>query len=229
MTGGRILAASLLVRALAVPASLAQAPPPGPPDTSSATDAPDPAATTPATETETTATAKKKESGRRPNRAVPIDLDVIALKVARYPDNPYLLNELGNQYLKIGRRLEAEQRYKEAVDSDPEFAAAWNNLGVVRAALQKPMGSEEAYRRALKIQPNYALAWYNLGSNLDSQRRYEEAVKAYEKAFVLDRSLLDVKKNPIVTANKLTAWVAAQTYIDRGGTVLFPIESSYPK
>src|SRR5262245_65975409 len=40
-----------------------------------------------------------KTPARKPNPAVPLDLDVIARKVARYPDNPYLLNEMGNQLL----------------------------------------------------------------------------------------------------------------------------------
>src|SRR5882672_5532433 len=38
---------------------------------------------------------------RKPNRAVPLDVDVLSEKVARYPNNPYLMNELGNRLLAI--------------------------------------------------------------------------------------------------------------------------------
>jgi len=170
----------------------------------------------------------KHEPARRPNRAQPLGLAVISEKVARYPDNPYLLNEMGNLLLKEGRRLDAEERYLKAVELDDQFAAAWNNLGIVRSALGNKSEAETALRTAVEVQPNYALAWYNLGTVLDAEQHYEQAVKAYERAFVLDPGLLNVKKNPQVVSNKLIAWVAAQTYIDRGGSVYFPIESSYP-
>ncbi|HYV85227.1 MAG TPA: tetratricopeptide repeat protein [Patescibacteria group bacterium] len=165
---------------------------------------------------------------RKPNRAVPLDVDVLSEKVARYPNNPYLMNELGNRLLSIGRRQEAEDWFEKAVDEDEEFAAAWNNLGVVRWTLGHPSSAESAYREALRIQPTYALAWYNLGVVLDAQNKYDEAIKSYEKAFVLDPGLLDVKKNPQVVSNHRIPAVMSQTYIDRGGTVVFPTESSYP-
>jgi tetratricopeptide (TPR) repeat protein len=190
--------------------------------------APPPSATTtPATAAPGRPEAKH-EPARRPNRAQPLGLAVISEKVARYPDNPYLLNEMGNLLLKEGRRLEAEERYMKAVELDDQFAAAWNNLGIVRSALGNRTEAETALRTAVEVQPNYALAWYNLGTVLDAEQHYEQAVKAYERAFVLDPGLLNVKKNPQVVSNKLIAWVAAQTYIDRGGSVYFPIESAYP-
>lgn len=166
---------------------------------------------------------------RKPDSAVPLDIDVLSEKLARHPDNPYLLNELGNLMLRQGRRLDAEARYLRAVKLDKNFAAAWNNLGVVRFALGKKTDAKLAYRKAVAIQPNYALAWYNLGVTLDSLNYYTQAIKAYERAFALDPGLLDVRKNPQVASNNRVPAVMAQTYIDRGGTVVFPVDSSYPQ
>jgi tetratricopeptide (TPR) repeat protein len=166
---------------------------------------------------------------RKPNHAVPVSLEILQEKLARYPDNPYLLNEVGNQLLLHGRRLDAETQFARAVKIDPESAAAWNNLGVVRLALDKNTEAATAYKKALKIQPNYALAWYNLGVALDRMDRYDEALQAYERAFVLDPGLLEVKKNPQIVANSKLAAVMSQTYLDRGGTVVFPLQSSYPR
>ena len=185
------------------------APPPAPPDDQAAKPQP------------------KKAPLHPPNRAVPLDIDVISQKVARYPNNAYLLNELGNLLLKKGRRPEAQERYEQAVEIDEKFAAAWNNLGVVRASRGLPEGAEHAYRKAIEIQPNYALAWYNLGVSLDAQGMYDDAIEAYEQAFILDRNLLDVKHNPQVITNRRLAAVACQYYMDMGGTVTYPIESSY--
>jgi tetratricopeptide (TPR) repeat protein len=170
-----------------------------------------------------------KPPARKPDSAVPLDIDILSEKLARHPDNPYLLNELGNLFLKQGRRKEAEARYARAVKLDKDFAAAWNNLGVVRYALGRKSEAKLAYRKAVAIQPNYALAWYNLGVVLDASNFYTEAIKAYERAFTLDPGLLDVRKNPQVASNNRIPAVMAQTYIDRGGTVVFPVDSSYPR
>jgi tetratricopeptide (TPR) repeat protein len=170
-----------------------------------------------------------KPPARKPDSAVPLDIDILSEKLARHPDNPYLLNEIGNLFLKQGRRKEAEARYARAVKLDKDFAAAWNNLGVVRYALGRKSEAKLAYRKAVAIQPNYALAWYNLGVVLDASNFYTEAIKAYERAFTLDPGLLDVRKNPQVASNNRIPAVMAQTYIDRGGTVVFPVDSSYPR
>lgn len=179
--------------------------------------------------TEPPAAPAPKPPARKPDSAVPLDIDILSEKLARHPDNPYLLNELGNLFLKQGRRKEAEARYARAVKLDKEFAAAWNNLGVVRYALGRKSEAKLAYRKAVALQPNYALAWYNLGVVLDASNFYTEAIKAYERAFVLDPGLLDVRKNPQVASNNRIPAVMAQTYIDRGGTVVFPVDSSYPQ
>lgn len=173
-------------------------------------------------------TETKDRATHRPNSAVPPSLDVIAAKVARYPGQPYLLNELGNALLLRGRRQEAETRYKQAVALDGRFAAAWNNLGVVRASMGKLSPAEEAYRKAVSIQPNYALALYNLGAVLDARNRYTEAIDAYRRAFVLDPGLLDVRQNPQVVSNRRIAAIAAQAYMEKGNTVVYPIDSAYP-
>lgn len=175
------------------------------------------------------AASTPKPPARKPDSAVPLDIDILSEKLARHPDNPYLLNELGNLFLKQGRRKEAEARYARAVKLDKDFAAAWNNLGVVRYALGRKSEAKLAYHKAVAIQPNYALAWYNLGVVLDASNFYTEAIKAYERAFALDPGLLDVRKNPQVASNNRIPAVMAQTYIDRGGTVVFPVDSSYPQ
>jgi tetratricopeptide (TPR) repeat protein len=227
---GLIIAVAILAGVLATTEARAQATPPAepakpdtPPAAAPPAAAPQPAASQPAARPDS-----PKAPLRKPNRAVPLDVDILSEKVARYPNNPYLMNELGVRLLAIGRRAEAEDWFEKAVDEDEDFAAAWNNLGVVRHTLGRPSSAESAYREALRIQPTYALAWYNLGVVLDAQDKYDEAIKAYEKSFVLDPGLLDVRKNPQVVSNRRIPAVMSQTYIDRGGTVVFPTESSYP-
>jgi Flp pilus assembly protein TadD len=161
--------------------------------------------------------------------AVPLGANVTAEKVARYPGQAVLLNELGNQLLQNGRPAEAEARYREAVRVDPDLAIAWNNLGVARAALGRHGGARSAYRQAIKLRPNYALAYYNLGAGYDTQGRYQKALRNYEKAIQLDRGMLDPRINPQILSNHHVPAILIQNYLDRGGTLFFPVESVYPK
>src|SRR5437867_7250746 len=157
---GLVIALSLVAGSLAGAEARAQAPPP---PEASKPETPPAAAPQPVARPES-----PKAPLQKPNRAVPLDVDVLSEKVARYPNSPYLMNELGNRLLAIGRRQEAEEWFEKAVDQDEDFAAAWNNLGVVRWTLGRPSSAESAYREALGIQPTYALAWYNLGVVLDA-------------------------------------------------------------
>ena len=164
-----------------------------------------------------------------PNRSVPVSLSVIAEKVARYPHNAFLLNEFGNQLLEAGRVNEAELRYRQAVDIDPQFVMAWNNLGVARSALGKLKGAKGAYERAVRISPTYALAYYNLGVAHDAMGHYEKAVKNYERAIQLDPGLLNPRNNPQIASNRHLPAVLLQAYMDRGGSFVQPIQSAYPR
>ena len=38
------------------------------------------------------------------------------------------------------------------------------------------------YRRAVELQPGYVTAWNNLGDALESQKKYAEALDAYNEA-----------------------------------------------
>ena len=56
----------------------------------------------------------------------------------------------------------AIEAFQRALRIDPEFAAAWPNLGNAYEAGQSAEAIE-AYQQALRIDPEDANAWYNLG------------------------------------------------------------------
>jgi len=166
--------------------------------------------------------------GTRLRKAVPLDLKTISEKAARHPGEPHLLNEYGNQLIRKGRVEEARAMYVRALRLDPRFAIGWNNLGVADAALGRLGRAAHAYRQAIRIAPDYAWAHYNLGAAYDSRGRYKKAILSYEKAYELDPTLLDVKVNPQIASNRHLPAILARWYLDRGGSVLLPVQSAYP-
>ncbi|MBL8734554.1 MAG: tetratricopeptide repeat protein [Planctomycetes bacterium] len=73
---------------------------------------------------------------------------------------------LGNCYYALRRRGDAATQFAAAIARAPEYAEAWNNLGIVRGELGDRDGAVAALREALLIVPHYADAHYNLAEAL---------------------------------------------------------------
>lgn len=58
------------------------------------------------------------------------------------------LSALGSANLRLGRLGQAEVLLRRAVELDPDFAPAWNNLGVVLMETGKTGEAAESFRRA---------------------------------------------------------------------------------
>ena len=58
------------------------------------------------------------------------------------------LSALGSANLRLGRLGQAERLMRRAVDTDPTFPAAWNNLGVILMEQGRTAEASEMFRRA---------------------------------------------------------------------------------
>ncbi len=58
------------------------------------------------------------------------------------------LSALGSANLRLGRLGQAERLLRRAVEEDPEFPAAWNNLGVILLETGQTGEAAEVFRRA---------------------------------------------------------------------------------
>ncbi len=76
------------------------------------------------------------------------------------------LSALGSANLRLGRLGQAERLLRRAVEADPDFSAAWNNLGVVLIETGRTPEATEVFRRAFatdsgrsqRILDNFRLA-----------------------------------------------------------------------
>lgn len=93
---------------------------------------------------------------------------------------------LGNCFYALRRRAEAGEQFEAAVRTAPDYAEAWNNLGIVRGETGDRDGAITALQRALELVPHYADAHYNCAEalavvgDLDGARRHWRAYLAYD-------------------------------------------------
>ena len=77
--------------------------------------------------------------------------------------------------------------YKKAIDSDPDYAEAYNNLGNAYLIKGEPDKAITTYKKAVAIRPDYANAHNNLAVTYCSKGNYESAIIHCDKAVALGR------------------------------------------
>jgi len=93
---------------------------------------------------------------------------------------PQLAFDLATLLTKLGKIAQAIERYLLAVELDPDYSEAWNNLGILQAQTGELRGACEAFRRALSITPEDPKLHYNLGDVLETMGFREEARKHWQ-------------------------------------------------
>ena len=120
---------------------------------------------------------------RRGNRSASLDLCRRAIE--RHPDAPeiYKAHYLAGYIHLEERRLElAEKAFLAAVEIEPSYAQAWNNLAYLQV-LKKDFGAAaQAYTRATTADPEFAEAHFNLGNIHLQQGALQKAGERYRAA-----------------------------------------------
>ncbi|RKY42214.1 MAG: hypothetical protein DRP85_03685 [Candidatus Makaraimicrobium thalassicum] len=117
-------------------------------------------------------------------------------RTLRYaPDSVRVHNNLGNAYLKAGRKEEAIASYKNALAVDPGYAEAYYNLGSVYVDTGRKEEAISLFKKAVMIDPDYAEAYYNLGNAYVDTGREKEAIAFYEKALEVDPDYAEAYNN----------------------------------
>jgi tetratricopeptide (TPR) repeat protein len=92
---------------------------------------------------------------------------------------------LGQAQMAVGRGLEAEQAYSQAIRLDGMDALARMGLGELKIATGRPQEAIHEYERALQRQPILVPALVGLGNALAILGRNAEALERYEQALAL--------------------------------------------
>jgi tetratricopeptide (TPR) repeat protein len=79
------------------------------------------------------------------------------------------------------KTLEAEKLYRQAIELDPHYCDAMNNLGYLLRQQGRIDETIEWYQKSLKVKPDNALVLNNLGIVYKSQNNWNEAIRVFEK------------------------------------------------
>ncbi len=108
---------------------------------------------------------------------------------AAYPFN------FGKTLLQLKRAREACEALERAAALDPDYADAYNELGLARAEAGSLEAAEAAFRKALSLQADYWEAHNNLGLLLHRLGRDEEATQSLRRALKIEPRSPEVLRN----------------------------------
>jgi len=102
---------------------------------------------------------------------------------------------LGNINRRLGAFGEAEQCCHQALNIQPNNAAAHHALGAILQCRGNMNDAVAHYRQAISLQPDFANTHYFLGNALRESGRLEEAATSYRKAVQLQPDFLEALGN----------------------------------
>lgn len=102
------------------------------------------------------------------------------------PAAPIPWNNIGVHWLNLGELQRAEPALRRAIDTGPEFVAAYYNYGLLLFKQNRPAEAVSSYEYALLLDPDYP-ADYNLALALQHAGETARAEEAY---------LAAIRKNP---------------------------------
>jgi hypothetical protein len=105
--------------------------------------------------------------------------------VAVTEDNAMAHHNLGVALQRLGRIDEAARHYQAALNADPRYVEAMNNLAGVLTLRQRFEESEALLRRAILLRPGFAKAHYMLAVNFFYRSRYDESWAEVDRARAL--------------------------------------------
>jgi tetratricopeptide (TPR) repeat protein len=103
-----------------------------------------------------------------------------------YPNDASLAYKLAIALDGAGDTEQERTVLEKAVQIDPDFALAQNQLGYLASRGGDTAAAEEHFRQAVRASPGYTQAWVSLAATLGMESRFSEAQEAIASALRLD-------------------------------------------
>jgi tetratricopeptide (TPR) repeat protein len=129
-------------------------------------------------------------------------LDKAKQWMSQFPNSVTLHSMCGAAHAGLGHIEAAIESYKSALNINPSYAEAHNNLGKLYYNMgigQQIRGESEAaignFKKSLKIVPNHAQSYLNMGNAQKSKGDLEAAIGSYRQALHLKSDYMDAYYN----------------------------------
>jgi tetratricopeptide (TPR) repeat protein len=111
------------------------------------------------------------------------------------PARPTLNLVLANCRMSLGQFDKAVETYKTSLALDPNYAAAYNNLGIALARTGQPAAAVTEYQKAILLKPDFAEAHNNLGITYSEGGQVGPAIPEFREAIRLEPSFAEPHYN----------------------------------
>lgn len=101
------------------------------------------------------------------------------------PNNPTINSTLAVELADRGQFLEAVQKCQRAIDTDPEYADAYVNMGYALARLKRFQEAIPYLEKAVHLREGHVISRLNLANGLTALGRNEEAMYQYKMVLKL--------------------------------------------
>ena len=125
------------------------------------------------------------ELKRQEERAAERQATVSALEL-NVPGNAKKEFQKGVEALGRKDLGESEKRFRRAIELHPQYAMAWNHLGVVYMQQGHPAEGADAFEKAVGLNDHYASALINIGKARMEQKQPAVAEQLLERAVAAD-------------------------------------------
>ncbi len=102
------------------------------------------------------------------------------------PDNARKEFEAGNAELGKKNLDAARKHYEKATQLYPQYAWAFNNLGIIAMQQKNPVEAHNYFQRSVEADDHYANGYFNLGKLMAMEKKYSDADTLLSKAQGLD-------------------------------------------
>jgi len=140
----------------------------------------------------------------------------------------------GLLFEQLGNYESMYYRWSEGLLLNPNHTEIWQRIWMSIERSQKFEECAQLFRAIVDEEPYCHLAWFYLGHSLSYQNRYEEAVDAYEYAFVIDNKFEEAYKecaaNCLIMndyAKALDFYQEALLHVEPDGELLYNIGRCY--
>lgn len=131
------------------------------------------------------------------------------------PGQPQVLNMYALSLAEIGDVAAAVTKLEKALASTPDFIDSWINLGMVHQKSGHLDAAADAYNKYRNFNPGSALGHINFANVCQLQKRYNDAVQAYERALVITPDATHVWRNLSRASLHLGDWQKSVEAADR--------------